>query len=509
MLAAPGHLARLAGIAWTLAREDALFPFEAAGLPAWAARALRRLARGTSRGRPGERLVRALVALGPSFVKLGQMLSVRPDLVGEAMADDLSALQDRLEPFQGAIARATVAEELGRPVAELFQDFEDRPVAAASIAQVHYAVTAEGREVAVKVLRPGIEAAFARDLTLFAWLARLGLRLRPDLARLRPVETVATLAESVRLEMDLRMEAAAAGELAENFANDEGFRVPAVDWALTATRVLTTERVHGIPIDERTALIAAGHDPVAVLAKAAAAMFKQAFRDGFFHADLHPGNLFVDERGDVVAVDFGIMGRLDWATRCHLADILVGFLSRDYARVADAHFAAGYVPANRSKEAFRQACRSIGEPILGLPLAEISVARLLAQLFRISESFGMQTQPQLLLLQKTMVVAEGVGRTLDPAINMWELIRPLIESWAVENRGVESRLKEALGEGFEVAQRLPRLVAEAEAALATLRQGVLTLDPATVEALKRGRGTGALWIVALVALALGLVAVLD
>ncbi len=501
-----GHLARLFGLARTLARHDSLFVATAAGVPGPLVWLARRLARPRTEGRPGYRLATALTELGPAFVKLGQALSVRPDLVGEAMAEDLAALQDRLPPFPGAMARATIAAEFGRPVAALFQSFDDTAVAAASIAQVHFAVTPEGREVAVKVLRPGIEAAFARDLALFAGLARLAIRVRPALARLKPVEVVAMFAATVRLEMDLRMEAAAAAELAENFAGDIELRVPAIDWSRTAARVLTMERIAGVPIDERDALIAAGHDPDRVLARAAATLFKQAFRDGFFHADLHPGNLFVAADGALVLVDFGIMGRLDLATRGHLADILIGFLARDYGRVAAAHFAAGYVPAGRSPEAFGQACRSIGEPILGLPLHEISIARLLAQLFRIAESFGMETQPQLLLLQKTMMVVEGVGRRLDPDVNMWELARPLIETWVAETRGPEGQFREAVAGGIATARRLPRLIAEAEAVLGSLRTGTVRLDPASVAALRSGRGRGlaaALWALlgALVALA--------
>jgi len=494
------HLGRLARIARTLARYDALALLLPAGVPAPVPRALGRLA-SNAHGRPGERLARALVELGPSFIKLGQLLSVRPDLVGEAMAGDLAQLQDRLAPFPGAEARAAIEADLGRPVESLFATFDDRAIAAASIAQVHLATTAAGREVAVKVLRPGIEAAFQRDLELFAWLARWALRLAPGLARLKPVETVATLAETVRQELDLRMEAAAAAELAENFAGEEGFRVPAVDWARTGRRVLTLERIGGIPIDEREQLIAAGHEPLAVLTKAAEALFKQAFRDGFFHADLHPGNLFVAPDGNLVAVDFGIMGRLDRATRGHLAEILIGFLARDYNRVAEAHFAAGYVPAGRSTEAFRQACRAIGEPILGLALSEISVARLLGQLFHVSRMFGMETQPQLLLLQKTMVVAEGVGRRLAPAVNMWELARPMIEAWVAEHQGPEGRIREAMDEGLATMARLPRLLAEAEAALVQLKRTGSGGGPA--------RGNVALWAVALAALALALIAALD
>jgi ubiquinone biosynthesis protein len=483
------HGARVVGLARTLARHDALFVLDAAGIPPPLAWIARRLAR-PAPGRPGERLAAALAAMGPAFVKLGQALSVRPDLVGEAMAEDLSTLQDRLPPFPAEAARGAVEAELGRPLSDLYASFEDEPVAAASIAQVHFAVTTDGREVAVKILRPGIEAAFARDVALLDWLARLALRLRPDLARLKPVEVVASFAATVKLEMDLRMEAAAAAELAENVAGDDELRIPAVDWSRTAARVLTLERIAGIPVDERERLIAAGHAPQTVLAKAARALFKQAFRDGFFHADLHPGNLFVAEDGALVLVDFGIMGRLDAATRGHLAEILLGFLAHDYDRVAAAHFEAGYVPADRSREAFGQACRSIGEPILGLPLADISIARLLAQLFRIAESFGMETQPQLLLLQKTMVVAEGVGRGLDPSVNMWDLARPLVEGWIAERRSPEGQVRDALRDGLATARRVPRLIAEAEATLAALRQGTVRLDPASLAALGRARNRG-------------------
>src|SRR6185312_4674074 len=367
-----------------------------------------------------------------------QALSIRADLIGETMAADLATLQDRLPPFPGAEARRMVEAELGQDIAALYREFDDRPVAAASIAQVHFAETIEGEAVAVKVLRPGIHAAFARDLDLFFWLAHLIERRQPGLRRLRPVAVVETLARSVRLEMDLRYEAAGASELRENFAGDETFRVPRIDWLRTSRQVLTLERVGGIRVDNRAALVAAGHDLRQIMANAAGAFFHQVFRDGFFHADLHPGNLFIDPSGAVVVVDFGIMGRLDRRTRYYLADMLLGFLTGDYRRVAEVHFAAGYVPPRRSVDAFTQACRSIGEPILGKPLQEISVARLLAQLFEITERFEMETQPQLLLLQKTMVVIEGVGRRLDPTINIWVLARPLIEGWMRDNRGPEA-----------------------------------------------------------------------
>ena len=456
------HAARLVGIAIILARHDALFLIE----PVAGAMPLLQLARIFRRrggaARPGQRLAAAFQEIGPAFVKLGQMLATRADLLGDEVAADLAMLQDRLPPFPSAEARALIEAEFGCPLESLFQAFDDVAVAAASIAQVHFAVTGEGREVAVKILRPGIVDAFARDLKLLMWLGRLIERTRPALRRLKPVEIARTLAQSVEIEMDLRFEAAAASELAENFAGDPAFRVPRVDWQRTGRRVLTTDRIGGIRVDDRTALIAAGHDIGALLRKAAEAFFNQVFRDGFFHADLHPGNMFVEPDGAIAVVDFGIMGRLDRDTRFFLADMLVGFLSGDYRRVAEVHFTAGYVPPGRSVDEFAQACRSVGEPILGRPLAEISIARLLAQLFQVTEQFEMETQPQLLLLQKTMVLVEGVGRQLDPTVNIWALARPLIEAWMQDNRGPEAQLRRRLGSLVEMVERLPELIAAAD-----------------------------------------------
>jgi len=434
-------------------------------------------------------LAAAFNELGPSFVKLGQLLSTRADLLGEEMAIDLASLQDRLPPFPGQVARALIETEFARPIDRLFTSFDEVAVAAASIAQVHFARTTDGQEVAVKILRPGIAEAFTGDLNLFLWLAGLGERLQPALRRLKPVEVVQTLAEVVRIEMDLRMEAAAAAELAENFAGDPDFHVPRVDWLRTGRTVLTLERINGIRIDDRAALLAGGHRIEDLLAKAAAAFFNQVFRDGFFHADLHPGNMFVDPNGAIAVVDFGIMGRLDRATRFFLADMLIGFLSGDYRRVAEVHFAAGYVPPRRSVDAFTQACRSIGQPILGKPLQEISVARLLAQLFEITEQFEMETQPQLLLLQKTMVVIEGVGRRLDPEINIWALARPLIEGWMRDNRGPEARVRLGMETLADLIERVPPLVRSLERLVTDWsREGViLHVETLAVQAAHRGR----------------------
>ena len=496
------HVARLIGIGLILARYDALFLFEPIG-PSPLLRGARLLRRRGTGARRGQRLAAAFQAIGPAFIKLGQMLATRADLLGDEIAADLAMLQDHLPPFPASEARASIEAEFGAPVASLFQSFDDVPVAAASIAQVHFAVTSEGGEVAVKVLRPGIARAFARDLDLLRWLARMIERTRPALRRLKPVEIVRILEQSVEIEMDLRFEAAAASELAENFAGDQGFHVPKVDWRRTARSVLTTDRVAGIRVDDPAALVAAGHDIDALLRKAAEAFFIQVFRDGFFHADLHPGNMFVEAGGAIAVVDFGIMGRLDRDTRFFLADMLVGFLSGDYRRVAEVHFAAGYVPRDRSIDAFAQACRSIGEPILGRPLADISIARLLAQLFRVTEQFEMETQPQLLLLQKTMVLIEGVGRQLDPEVNIWALARPLIEEWMAENRGPEAQLRQRLESLVEILDGIPDLMRNLGKLVEDWSREGVVLHAETLAAQAAHRARELPWLVAPLWLAAG------
>ena len=335
MLRALRHLGRLTTVARTLARHGALAPFvrqiEGAGLAPIILLIARLFTRRTVGAvRPGEGLALALIDLGPVFIKLGQLLSTRSDILGEEVAADLARLQDRLPPFPGDEAKAIVADELGQPLEELFQSFDEEPVSAASIAQVHYAVTTEGEPVAVKVLRPGIEEAFARDVDLMVWVAEWIELTQPRLRRFKPLAVVRTFRSMVRVEIDLRLEAAAATELAENFAGDATYRVPKVDWRRTTRRVLTLERLTGIPMDDREAMLAAGLDIELVLSRAAAIFFKQAFRDGFFHGDQHPGNMFVDAEGNIGAVDFGIMGRLDRRTRFFLADLLLAFLERDY-----------------------------------------------------------------------------------------------------------------------------------------------------------------------------------
>ena len=468
-------VARMIGVMWVITRFDLLVLLDVPGSTLLS----KVLGRRTS-DRPGLRLAAALVQLGPTFIKLGQALSTRADLVGEQTAADLSELQDRLAPFPGDEAVRIVERELGLPLASIYQSFDKVPVAAASIAQVHFAVTVEGEDVAVKILRPNIERAFHRDLEMLSRLARWAHSWFPSVRRLRLMEVVETLAQSVELEMDLRFEAAAAAEMAENFAGDESFRIPAVDWTRTARRVMTLERVYGFSVDDVHDMQQQGLDITEILRKAAQAFFTMVFRDGFFHADLHPGNLFVDRAGNLVAVDFGIMGRVSLETRHFLAQMLIGFLNGDYRKVAEIHFQAGYVPAHKSLDAFSQAIRSIAQPILGQPINKISVARLLGQLFEITETFSMETQPQLLLLQKSMLVAEGIGRRLDPTINMWELARPLIESWVRQNLGVKARVQNAVGGLAHTLERLPRILDMAEKSLLSVNDGGLRLHPETV-----------------------------
>lgn len=491
MLDHPRSLLRLMGIAAILARHDALSPLVTAGLLPRPFGLLQWFAkRELTPSRPGQRLAKAAVALGPTFIKAGQLLSTRADIVGETAAADLAELQDRLPPFPFAQVRQTIEEAFGCPMEQLYRAFDPVPVAAASIAQVHFAETIEGEFVAVKVLRPDIESWFERDLRLFVLIAESLEKVRPDLRRLKPRLVVEQFGKDLKFETDLRFEAAAAAELAENFLGDPGFRVPKVDWRRTAKRVLTLERVAGERVDDPATLVATGRDPRKVMENAANAFFNQVFRDGFFHADMHPGNSFVAEDNAIIAIDFGIMGRLDRRTRYFLADMLMAFLSGNYRKVAEVHFAAGYVPPDQSIEAFTQACRSIGEPLLGRPLQEISVGRLLAQLFEVTETFQMETQPQLLLLQKSMVVAEGVGRRLDPDVNMWTLARPLIEDWMAEHRGPLAQLRQSAESVMATIERAPRVFEKLDRVMDDLSDGGLRLHPATVRALAAALNEG-------------------
>lgn len=429
-------------------------------VPAWAPRTLRALTFYIPRRRglpdaDGERLAMALAAMGPAYIKLGQTLATRPDLVGRPLAEGLATLQDRLPPFSFAKAKETIERELGGKLSDHYASFDETAVAAASIAQVHKATLPCGRAVAVKVLRPDVAARFTRDLSLFEWLAGLAERNVREARRLRLTKVVDKVRETVLREMDLRLEAAAAAELAENMSSETGYRLPKIEWDHTAKSVLTLEWVDGIRLADKDALEAAGHDLPTLGSKVVQVFLTQALRDGFFHADLHQGNLIVQADGTIVAIDFGIMGRLSKLERRFLAEILYGFIRRDYMRVAQIHFDAGYVPKDQSLEEFAQAMRSIADPIMDLPVEEISAGQLLAQLFATTERFSMQTQPQLLLLQRTMVMAEGMALHLNPRANMWNISEPVIERWIRANLSPEARLADAINNLPRFLERLP------------------------------------------------------
>ena len=468
------------------------------------------------------RLSEALTSLGPSYIKLGQFLATRDDIIGRELARDLSTLQDRLPPFSQSEAVKAVEAELEAPIDKLFAEFGP-PVAAASIAQVHKAKVKapDGtlKPVAVKVLRPGIERRLHNDLDFYFFAARMIERFHAPSRRLRPIAVVDTLAKSVAIEMDLRMEAAAISEMADNSVGDEGFRVPKVDWTRSARRVLTLEWIDGIPIADHDKLRAAGHDLKALGSRLVQTFLRHAMRDGFFHADMHPGNLFVDKDGDIVAVDFGIMGRLSLKERRFLAEILYGFITRNYTRVAEVHFEAGYVPRKHSVAQFAQAMRAIGEPIMDRPASEISMAQLLGQLFQYTEVFDMQTRPELILLQKTMVVVEGVGRRLDPGLNIWVVAEPVVKEWMETQFGAGARIEQAAESAVSVGRfvgDIPKLLVQAERAAdafgAMVEEG-LRLDDQSVERLAEAQrrqdrvSRAGIWVaaIALVAIALALV----
>jgi ubiquinone biosynthesis protein len=462
-----GHCVRLAWAGFVLAREGAFVDIDPQVVPPLARAPLALANLLARRGANGiEGLSTAIDRLGPSFVKLGQFLSTRPDIVGAKVANQLEQLQDRMTPYPRSVAVATIEAAFGVKLDALFIDFGEA-VAAASIAQVHRARVKDGdatREVAVKIVRPGIERRFARDLSDMFFAARMAQRMAPDMRRLKPVEIVEALARSVRIEMDFRLEAAAASEFAENVGDDADFRVPAVDWDRTTRQVLTLEWIHGLPLADPDRLAAAGFDPPKLGRTLIQSFLRHALRDGFFHADMHQGNLFVDPQGRIAAVDFGIMGRLGPKERRFLAEILYGFINRDYQRVAEVHFEAGYVPPTHRVEDFAQAIRAIGEPIRSRTADQISMAKLLTLLFEITALFDMATRIELVMLQKTMVVVEGVARKLDPRLDMWATAEPVVGDWIARNLGPRGKIEDAGRNVFslvkliaEAPQRLERL----------------------------------------------------
>ena len=407
----------------------------------------------------GTKLCNALQGMGTTFIKLGQFLATRPDIIGENISKELEKLQDKLPAFDLFVAKNILKKELDKENFEQITNISE-PVAAASIAQVHFAeinVSGQNKKVAIKILRPNIERIFNEELDALMLLAYIVQSLIKKTKRLKLVEVVQLLREITNVEMDLRFEAAAANELYENTKNDIGFKVPKIYWNQTSKKILCLDRIDGISIREVENLKSLNIN-IKKLAKDIIQNFlRHAVRDGFFHADMHPGNLFVAKDGSIVPVDFGIMGRLDKKNRKYLAEILYGFIKRDYKKVAEVHLLAGLVPKEVSKDEFAQALRSIGEPIFGQSVKNISGSKLLSQLFEITAKFNMQTQIQLLLLQKTMVVVEGVARKLDPNTNIWDTSRPILENWLKEVKDPINKASEVVNEASEIFKKLPDL----------------------------------------------------
>jgi ubiquinone biosynthesis protein len=451
---------RLLGALWVLVRADALLPRALDPYLPPTARLLAKFLRlfagpQARRGRPGERLALALEHLGPVSIKLGQLLSTRADIFGQVFADDLARLKDQLEPFPMEQAYAEVSNSLGRPAGSLFSEFHP-PVAAASLAQAHPARLNDGRKVAVKVLRPGIEHRIRADVRALRLAARFAERMGAEARRLEPRAAVATVARALELELDLRLEAAGASELGEVMARDPYMRAPEVIWDGVGKRVLTLAWAEGIPLSDPAAFTQEGLDRPALATQLIRAFLAQALDHGVFHADLHEGNLFAAPPDRLMAVDYGIVGRLGPAERRYLAEILWGFIERDYQRVSRVHFEAGYVPAHHSVEAFAQAIRAVGEPIFGHNAMAVSMGRILGQLFEITALFDMRLRPELVLLQKTMVTVEGVARRIDPEHDIWAAADPVVRRWIARELSPPARIRRLAEEGLSVLEGLAR-----------------------------------------------------
>ena len=463
MTAPAVHVWRLLKWGRVLARHGALRGIERDRNTPPPVRRLARIARFGTRQPKVPTYATAFQDLGPAAIKFGQALATRPDLVGDEAARNLQMLQDNLPPAPFNQIRASIEQALEKPIEELFSSFDPEPVGAASIAQVHRAVTTDGRNVAVKVLRPGIEEGFARALDTYEWAAAQVEAMGGEAARLRPRLVIAHFRQWTTRELDLRREAASASELRENLVAESGFYVPEIDWSRSARRVMTLEWIDGIKLTDRDALIEGGQDLKKLAATLVRAFLRQSVVDGFFHADLHQGNLFALPDGRLAAIDFGIMGRVNRQARLWLAEILYGLITGNYRRVAEIHFEAQYVPAHHSVEEFATALRAVGEPIRGLPVKEISVGQMLDGLFTITRDFDMPTQPHLLLLQKTMVMEEGVATWLDPDINMWETAEPFLREWLRSELGPEAALADRIVRDVRTLLNLPELIRRIEA----------------------------------------------
>ena len=506
-----GAYFRLARVGWVLVREGVVSALPTQDMPpsVGLVKALvEPLARFRSKTQArSERLTRAVDRLGPSYVKIGQFLATRPDVVGVDWAVDLAMLQDQMAFFPTETAKSAVEASLGRPIGDLYASFGE-PIAAASIAQVHPCIVND-RKVAVKVVRPGVRQRFAHDIESMYLLSRMQERFMRSSRRLRPVEVTRTLEQTTKVEMDLRLEAAALSEIAENTEKDPGFRVPKVDWERTGRDVITMEWIDGVKMSDVEGLRAAGHDLNELADTLIQSFLRHTLRDGFFHADMHPGNLFVDAGGMIVAVDMGIVGRLGKKERRFLAEILYGFITRDYIRVAEVHFEAGYVPGHHNVESFAQAIRAIGEPIHGQPAETISMGKLLTLLFEVTELFDMQTRPELVMLQKTMVVVEGVSRMLNPRFNMWKASEPVVGDWIKNNLGpkrIVTDLKDGLKAAVKLAEAAPEIAAQTEKfhhQLLHMSEHGLRFDEQTAEAIGKAEARHnrsakiALWLIAL------------
>ena len=507
MFSALADYARLIRAGWTLARHDALIPREYAHLmpgPVQGLGAVLRVGAKTSDKRPGERVAAAFEKLGPAYVKLGQFMATRPDIIGFELADDLARLQDKMPPFGQEKALGEIERAFGKSADELFASFSE-PVAAASIAQAHQAVLHDGRKVAVKILRPQIELKAAQEFRAFGRAARFIEKLSPVIRRVEPAKFVETLKAAAAIELDLRMEAGAASELAENLRDEPRVRVPEVIWNLSARRVLTVEWIDGAPMADMAALDARGIDRKAFAVLVIRVFLKQALHTGFFHADMHQGNMIIDDDGRLALIDFGIMGRLDQVARQTFAEIIYGFISRDYRRTADVHFRAGYIDPQYSREAFAQALRSVGEPLQGRNAAQVDMSRVLQQLFDVTAMFDMHLRPELVLLQRTMVTVEGVARVLDPQIDMWDAASPIVKAYVENAIGPAAqleRVRESAQKAVEIAPDLPRFVEDVGRAARVIAANGSGPEP-------KGRGARFAWIAAGVAAVIAVLALLH